>query len=157
MRVLSDIKKLTTQLESKRWVEIDSQGSLDQTCLRNPGIYLLAYGKKLEKEQLNFKDVIYVGESQNVKVRLTRFKNAVKIKNAPGHAAATTFRDKYGPYRPSLRGRRIYFIALTLGSSATKSDPPSEELNRILVRCLERLLIAHITTETRRKPCLNKR
>jgi hypothetical protein len=159
---LTEIDHLVSRLFSESWTGLQSSKSLARPDLKFPGVYLLAYTDgDIEGARVDVRDVFYVGMSNaagGVNQRLKQFKAGIE-KNGL-HSGAMRFYRDYGHNRPfseTNTGKRFYFAPLTLPCMSEKAAAQPDDLRQMgHVTCLEYYAIAHVATQTGRKPALNK-
>ena len=117
-----------------------------------PGVYIIACpqdGTNLEGKPINLSDIIYVGQSMNVRDRLNKFNNSA-ISGRKGHVAGQRL------FNTPLRVRSpIYFHAFAPQSGGRQTKATQLRLIGDVIR-LENYAIAEIIDQIVDIPWLNK-
>lgn len=157
-----DMAAFVGELFRARWRPLHGDDWDDSVTLRNPGVYLLAYGgKSLTAQRVQVDDVYYVGMSNSrggVRARLKQFKQA--LERGSSHSAGDYCFKQNGsrPFK-SIKTRKKFYFATWCIDLPRDIDLTATNLKQLgHVACLEYYAIARVKAKGSRRavPPLNR-
>jgi hypothetical protein len=158
-RRVSGVSKRLEQLFHERWKPLKDQLDSRHLSVR-PGVYVLAYARKLAEKPVKPEDIFYVGMSTtSLRNRLKQFWDG--IHDGGHHSGAKTFYQRWAGGRPfdKLSHRGIFYVAtVSIDCKTRKGLRTARDLEDLgLVAALEFHALAHIKRKIDLEPPLNKK